>query len=66
MSYASTIAFANVLLGIRIPHRDGRPLGATDFANMHAAYDELPEDLKQRLTSVTALHDFNKFGNDAP
>jgi taurine dioxygenase len=61
MSYSATIAFANVLYGIRIPRRDGRPLGATEFANMHAAYDELPEDLKQRLKRATALHDFNKF-----
>jgi len=28
---------------------------------MHAAYDDLPEDLKQRLKRATALHDFNKF-----
>jgi alpha-ketoglutarate-dependent taurine dioxygenase len=61
MSYSSTIAFANVLYGIRIPHRDGLPLGATEFANMHAAYDDLPEELKQRLQHATALHDFNKF-----
>jgi taurine dioxygenase len=61
MSYSSTIAFANVLYGIRIPHRDGLPLGATEFANMHAAYDDLPEELKQRLKHATALHDFNKF-----
>ena len=61
MSYSSTIAFANVLYGIRIPHRDGRPLGATEFANMHAAYDDLPEEVKQRLKHATALHDFNKF-----
>jgi taurine dioxygenase len=61
MSYSSTIAFANVLYGIRIPHRDGLPLGATEFANMHAAYDDLTEELKQRLKGATALHDFNKF-----
>jgi alpha-ketoglutarate-dependent taurine dioxygenase len=61
MSYSSIIAFANVLYGIRIPHRGGRPLGTTEFANMHAAYDDLPEDLKQRLNRATALHDFNKF-----
>jgi taurine dioxygenase len=61
MSYSSTIAFANVLYGIRIPHRGGRPLGATEFANMHAAYDDLPEEVKQRLKRATALHDFNKF-----
>ena len=61
MSYSRTVAFANVLHGIRIPLRDGRPLGATEFANMHAAYDDLPADLKSRLEGKTALHDFEKF-----
>ena len=61
MSYNRTIAFANVLYGIKIPHRDGRPLGATEFSNMHAAYEGLPVDLKQRLDGMTVLHDFNKF-----
>jgi taurine dioxygenase len=61
MSYSSTVAFANVLYGMQIPHRDGSPLGATEFANMHAAYDDLPEEVKQRLEHATALHEFNKF-----
>jgi taurine dioxygenase len=61
MSYSRTIAFANVLYGIRIPQRDGRPLGATEFSNMHAAYDGLPADLRRRLEGMTVLHDFNKF-----
>jgi taurine dioxygenase len=61
MSYSRTIAFANVLYGIEIPRRDGRPLGATEFCNMHAAYDGLPADLKRRLEGKTVLHDFNKF-----
>ena len=61
MSYSRTIAFANVLYGTRIPHRDGKPLGATEFSNMHAAYDGLPADLRQRLDGMTVLHDFNKF-----
>jgi taurine dioxygenase len=61
LSYSRTIAFANVLYGIEIPHRDGVPLGATEFSNMHAAYDGLPADLKRRLAGMTALHDFNKF-----
>ena len=42
MSYSKTIAFANVLYGIKIPHRDGKPLGNTEFCSMHAAYDGLP------------------------
>ncbi|MDB5805101.1 MAG: taurine dioxygenase [Betaproteobacteria bacterium] len=61
MSYSRMIAFTNLLYGIRIPHRDGRPLGNTEFCNMHAAYRGLAEDLKQRLAGMTVLHDFNKF-----
>ena len=61
MSYSSTIAFANVLYGIRIPRRDGRTLGATEFSNMHAAYEGLPEEMKRDLEGMTVLHDFNKF-----
>jgi taurine dioxygenase len=61
MSYSATIAFANVLYGIRIPRRNGKPLGDTEFANMYAAYDDLPDDIKRRLANATAIHDFNKF-----
>jgi taurine dioxygenase len=61
MSYSETIAFANVLYALKVPRRDGRPLGGTEFANMHAAYDGLPDDLKTRLGGMTVLHDFNKF-----
>ena len=61
MSYSRTVAFANVLYGIQIPHRDGKPLGSTDFCNMHAAYEGLPADLKDRLEGMSVLHDFNKF-----
>ena len=61
MSYSKTIAFANVLYGIKIPRRDGRTLGNTEFCNMHAAYEGLPDELKQRLEGKTVLHDFNKF-----
>ena len=61
MSYSRQIAFANVLHAIRIPRRDGRPLGSTSFCNMHAAYDDLTDDLKTRLDGKTVLHDFAKF-----
>jgi taurine dioxygenase len=61
MSYSRQIAFANVLYGIRIPRRNGRPLGSTEFCSMRAAYDGLPAELKRRLEGKTVLHDFNKF-----
>ena len=61
MSYSRTIAFANVLYGVKIPQRDGKPLGATQFCNMHAAYDGLSSNLKKELEGKTVLHDFEKF-----
>lgn len=61
MSYSKTIAFTNILYGIEIPHRNGQSLGNTEFCNMHAAYEALPEDLKRRLEPMTITHDFNKF-----
>lgn len=61
MSYSGTVAFANVLYGVKIPHRNGKPLGATEFSNMCAAYEDLPEALKRWLEGMTVLHDFNKF-----
>ncbi|MGE0724652.1 MAG: TauD/TfdA dioxygenase family protein [Alphaproteobacteria bacterium] len=61
MSYSAVIALANTLFAVKVPHQDGRPLGATRFANMHAAYDDLPAEMKARLEGRRALHDFNKF-----
>jgi len=61
MSYSKTIAFANVLYGIKIPIRNGQPLGNTEFCSMHAAYEGLPSDLKTKLEGMTILHDFSKF-----
>ena len=61
MSYSKTIAFANVLYALEVPRRNGKVLGATEFSSMHAAYEGLSGDLKQRLEGKTVLHDFNKF-----
>jgi taurine dioxygenase len=61
MSYSKDIAFANVLHAQAVPMRNGKSVGETQFRNMHAAYDELPEDLKHKLEGRTATHDFEKF-----
>jgi taurine dioxygenase len=61
MSYSRMVAFANVLYGIKIPRRDGKVLGATQFSNMHAAYEGLPADVKRKLEGKTVLHNFEKF-----
>jgi taurine dioxygenase len=61
MSYSRTIAFANVLYALKVPRRNGKTLGATEFSSMQAAYEGLPQELKTRLDGTTVLHDFNKF-----
>jgi alpha-ketoglutarate-dependent taurine dioxygenase len=61
MSYSSEIALANVLYAVKVPVRDGRPLGDTEFRDMHAAYEDLSPDVKTRLAGRTATHDFAKF-----
>ena len=61
MSYREVVGFVNVLYGIRIPRRDGKPLGGTEFANMHAAYEALLDEIKTRLDGMTITHNFEKF-----
>ncbi len=61
MSYSRDIALANVLHALKVPKRDGRPLGDTQFRNMHLAYEDLPDAIKRRLAGRTATHDFAKF-----
>src|SRR6201989_3711126 len=61
MSYRDVMGFVNVLYGIRVPHRDGKPLGGTEFSNMCAAYDALPAELKTRFADATVTHNFEKF-----
>jgi len=61
MSYSNDIALANILHARQIPMRHGKPLGETQFRDMHLAYEELPDSLKTQLAGRTATHDFNKY-----
>ena len=61
MSYSRIYAFCNILYGLKIPRRNGEPLGNTEFCDQQAAYEGLPDELKQKLAGKTVLHDFNKF-----
>jgi len=61
MTYREVPGFVNVLYGLRIPRRDGKTLGGTEFSNMHAAYDDLPAEIKMRLDGMTATHNIEKF-----
>jgi taurine dioxygenase len=61
MSFSRVIAFTNVLYALKVPQRNGRPLGNTEFASMAAAYDALSPDVKRRIDKRTATHNFEKF-----
>ena len=61
MSYSKDIALANVLHARSVPVRNGKSIGETQFRNMHAAYAELPDEIKHRIEGRTAIHDFEKF-----
>ena len=60
MTYNKVRGFVNALVAYAVPMREGKPLGATEFANTQAAYADLPEDIKQKLANATAIHDLNK------
>jgi taurine dioxygenase len=61
MTYAQTMGFVNVLSAFKVPVRDGRVLGGTEFTNTQAAAADLPPDLIARLTGLTATHDIEMF-----
>jgi taurine dioxygenase len=61
MTYNRVPGFVNVLVAHRVPMRDGKALGGTEFADTRAAYDDLPDPVKRKLATATAMHDWNKF-----
>ena len=61
MTYSAVRGFVNILVAYAVPMRDGKPLGATEFTNTRAAYDDLPEDIKRRFADATASHDFSMY-----
>src|SRR4051812_3944190 len=55
-SYRRTPSRCSLLYAKQVPHRDGKPLGDTIFANTIAAYAALPEAMKRRLQGLKAIH----------
>ncbi|MGE3741478.1 MAG: TauD/TfdA dioxygenase family protein [Geminicoccaceae bacterium] len=53
MSYLEAPPIGSVLYAVEIPPRGGE----TGFGNLHAAYDALPEDLRQTVEERLCTHD---------
>ena len=60
MAYNRVVGFVNVLSAHAVPQRNGQPLGATAFTNTQAAYEGLPQALKNKLANAVAMHDLNQ------
>ena len=58
-SYRHRPSRCSLLYAKEVPQRDGRPLGDTVFANAIAAYEALPEKMKERLAGLKAIHRYS-------
>lgn len=58
-SYREVPSRATVLYALRIPEAGGD----TEFADMYAAYETLPEATKQRIDGLRGVHTINKLRN---
>jgi taurine dioxygenase len=59
VSYRKTPSRCSLLYAKEVPHRDGRPLGETVFANCVAAYEALSPAMKRRLDGLQAIHRYS-------
>ena len=48
--------FANVLYALKIPRRDGKTLGGTEFIDGIAAYDDLPAEVKAKIENARGVY----------
>lgn len=59
VSYRRNPSRCSLLYAKEVPHRDGKPLGDTVFANCIAAYEALPETMKRLLDGKKAIHRYS-------
>ena len=54
LSYMAAPSRGSLLYAIEIPEQNGRALGDTRFTSTAAAYEALPQDMKERITDLSA------------
>jgi taurine dioxygenase len=59
VSYRKNPSRCSLLYAKEVPHRDGKPLGETVFANCVAAYEALPPAMQRRLDGLKAIHRYS-------
>ena len=59
LSYTLAPSRGSIMYALEVPHAaDGTPLGDTQFASTAAAYDALPQAMKDKLAGLKAVHRF--------
>jgi taurine dioxygenase len=66
MSYAKRPALATMLYAAEVPTLHGMRLGGTGFANAAAAYDALPDSMKQAIDDLKGVFDFRGRKRSSP
>ncbi len=61
LSYKREPSLLSALYAVTIPVSDGKPLGDTRFASTTAAWDALPEAMKQRLQGLKNIHSYRDY-----
>ncbi len=63
LSYKSEPSMLSALYAVEVPVKDGRVLGDTSFASTTAAFDALPDAMKQRLQEQKNVHSYRYYRN---
>jgi taurine dioxygenase len=61
LSYKKEPSMLSALYAIEVPEKNGRALGDTSFASTTAAYDALPQEMKQRLERLKNVHSYRYY-----
>lgn len=61
LSYKAEPSLLSALYALEVPMRDAEPLGDTYFASCVAAYEALPDELKQRLATLRNVHSYRAY-----
>ena len=61
LSYKAEPSMLSALYALEVPVKDGRVLGDTSFASTTAAYNALPDAMKQRLHGLKNVHSYRYY-----
>ncbi|HEV7799975.1 MAG TPA: TauD/TfdA family dioxygenase [Burkholderiales bacterium] len=61
LSYKKEPSMLSALYAVEVPVKNGKVLGDTSFASSTAAYDALPDEMKQRVNGLKNVHSYRYY-----